>query len=81
MVAPGPRFHDGEGEATGNMLRVAASLVEEGRNGVLVKFGAVDGDEVVGRAAVGTETVEGNEVVGRAAGGTVGADVAAGADV
>ena len=59
MVAPGPRFHDGEGEATGNMLRVAASLVDEGRDGVLVKFGAVDGDEVVGHGAglLETETV------------------------
>ena len=42
MVAPGPGFHDGEGEAAGNMVRVAG-LVDEGRDGMLVKFGAVDG--------------------------------------
>ena len=41
MVAPGPGFHDGEGEAAGNMGRVAASLVDEGRDGMLLKLGAV----------------------------------------
>ena len=41
MVAPGPGVHEGEGETAINMVRVAAGLVGEGRDGMLLKLGAV----------------------------------------
>ena len=41
MVAPAPGVHEGEGEIAVDMVRVAAGLVDEGRDGMLLKVGAV----------------------------------------
>ena len=41
MVAPGAGVHEGEGKTAVSMVRVAADLVGEGRDGMLLKLGAV----------------------------------------
>ena len=41
MVAPGPGVHEGEGETAINMVRVAAGLVGEGYDGMLLKLGGI----------------------------------------